>query len=114
VALFFDQAWFDSRLSALGLTRSEIALALGLSTADVEEIWKDQRELSARDVGLLAQLLAASPHEIAVHAGVSTPVPSAHKSDAALIERLDRLEASLSRVERALSEIKALMTKSSK
>jgi transcriptional regulator with XRE-family HTH domain len=114
VALFFDQAWFDSRLSALGLTRSEIALALGLTSAEIEEIWKDQRELSARDVGTLAQLLAASPHEIATHAGVSTPIPSAHKSDPALIARLDRLEESLTRVERELSEIKASIAKGKK
>jgi transcriptional regulator with XRE-family HTH domain len=113
MALFFDQAWFDAQLSALGLTRSEIALALGLTGSEVDEIWKDQRELSARDVATLAQLLAASPHEIAVHAGVSTPVPSAHKPDAALSKRLDKLELTLERVERDLAEIKAMISKRS-
>jgi transcriptional regulator with XRE-family HTH domain len=110
LALFFDQAWFDAQLQALGLSRAEIALALGLTASQVEEIWKDQRELSARDVSTLAQLLAASPHEIAVHAGISTPVPS-HASDAAVAKRLDKLEASLERIERDLADIKAMLSK---
>jgi hypothetical protein len=110
MALFFDQAWFDAQLQALGLTRAEIALALGLKTTEVEEIWKDQRELSARDVATLAQLLAASPHEIAVRAGVSTPLPSVQSTDAAVSKRLDKLEAGLERVERALAEIKTMVS----
>jgi transcriptional regulator with XRE-family HTH domain len=111
MALFFDQAWFDAQLQALGLTRTEIALALGLTSSEVEEIWKDQRELTPRDVATLAQLLAASPHEIAVRAGVSTPLPSTHGTDGAVTKRLDRVEASLERVERELANIKAMLSK---
>jgi hypothetical protein len=112
MALFFDQAWFDAQLAALGLSRDEIALALGLKTTEVDEIWKDQRELSARDVATLAQLLAAAPHEIASHAGVSTPLPSANRADAETLKRLERLEATLERVERDIVAIKTAIAKS--
>ncbi|HEY4943753.1 MAG TPA: hypothetical protein VII56_20160 [Rhizomicrobium sp.] len=101
MALFFDSAWFDARLKAAGLARADAAAALGLSAEEISELWKDQRELSAGDVRILAGLLAAPPAEIASRAGVSTPVPKELPADA-LAERLER-------VERALAEIKALL-----
>lgn len=101
MALFFDGEWFDARLSAVHLTRADLARALGLGETEIGEIWKDQRELSARDVALIAALLNASAQDVAKHAGVSTPVP---RSDAHsdLAKRLER-------VERELEEIKALL-----
>ena len=111
MALFFDQSWFDAQLSALGLSRVEVALALGLTQPEVDEIWKDQRELSARDVATLAQLLAASPHEIATRAGISTPVPASAASDTATAKRLDRIEATLARLESEIAQIKLLVNK---
>ena len=112
MALFFDQSWFDAQLAALGLSRAEVALALGLSASEIDEIWKDQRELSARDVATLAQLLAATPHEIALHAGVSTPLPAAGRSDAETLKRLDRVEATLERLARDVAAIKEAVSKS--
>jgi len=47
-----------------------------LSEIQVNEVWKDQRELSAGQVSVLAHLLDVSVEEIAHHAGISTPVPS--------------------------------------
>lgn len=108
MALFFDQTWFDAQLSALGLTRDEVALALGLHREQIDEIWKDQRELSARDVTTLAQLLAASPHEIATRAGVSTPVPAATPADANA-RRVGEIDARLTRLEHEVAELKALL-----
>ncbi len=103
MALFFDSVWFDAKLAAAHLARGDLARALNVSESEIADMWKDQRELSARDVALLAALLNATPQEIAQHAGISTPVPSANPSFA-------DTEARLARVERELEEIKALLT----
>lgn len=75
MALFFDRRWFDSRLEELGLARDIVAGALQLSDGQVEEVWKDQRELSEAQVSTLAHLLNVTVEEIAHHAGISTPIP---------------------------------------
>ncbi|HEX3674528.1 MAG TPA: helix-turn-helix transcriptional regulator [Rhizomicrobium sp.] len=98
MALFFDTAWFDARLAATGLTRAQLAAALGLSEEQVAEIWKDQREISAKEVAMLAALFGATVEEIAHHAGISTPVPKAEAPG---------IEARLTKVERELAELKA-------
>jgi transcriptional regulator with XRE-family HTH domain len=104
MALFFDSAWFDARLAAMGLKRSDVAAALALGAEQISELWKDQRELSAGDVRTLSSLLGVSPADIAEHAGVSTPVPRSASTDA-----LAHLNERLDRVERTLAEIKALV-----
>jgi transcriptional regulator with XRE-family HTH domain len=104
MALFFDSAWFDARLEASGLRRTDVAAALGLSADQISELWKDQRELSAANVRTLSALLGVPPAEIASRAGVSTPVPKESPSDA-----LAHLNERLDRVERTLAEIKALV-----
>jgi transcriptional regulator with XRE-family HTH domain len=101
MALFFDGAWFDERLVSLGLSRATLAAALGLTEQELAEVWKDQRELSARDVAMLASLLGTTPEDIALRAGVSTPVPRAASSDPAL----KAIEERLARVEAMLEEI---------
>ena len=105
MALFFDTAWFDQRLASLGLVRATVAMALGLSDREIGEIWKDQREVSARDVAILANLLDATPAEIAERAGISTPVPKAAPADPSLKEISERL----ARIETALAELTALV-----
>ena len=44
MALFFDKSWFNERLAAVGLSRANIAAALGLTDSELAEVWKDQRE----------------------------------------------------------------------
>ena len=88
MALFFDSEWFDSRLTAAGLKRADAAAVLGLGENEIAELWKDQRELSARDVRLLAALLGATREEVARRAGVSTPAP--REDDTGIVERLAR------------------------
>ncbi|MGH9806414.1 MAG: DNA-binding protein, partial [Terriglobia bacterium] len=100
MALFFDAEWFDARLAAAGLTRSVLAEALGLDDAQIAEVWKDQREVSAREVSVMAALLGATPRDIAHHAGISTPVPKDQGE-------LDDIRARLERIERALDELKS-------
>lgn len=112
MALFFDQEWFDAKLREAGRTRDDVASALGLSRAEVEEIWKDQRELASREVSVLAGLLAASSAEVANKAGISTPVPAApaqESGNAALMTRLDAMDARLARIERALADFQSLI-----
>ena len=104
MALFFDTAWFDAKLASAHLTRRDAARALGLSDDEIAEVWKDRRELSAHDVAMLAALLAATPREIAQHAGISTPVPKAQEAVS-----LTDLAARLERVEAELAQIKALL-----
>ena len=101
MALFFDTAWFDARLAATGLTRGHLAATLGLSEEQVAEIWKDQREISANEVAVLAALFGVTAQDIAHHAGISTPMPKAAAPD---------IEARLAKVERELAELKAQLT----
>jgi len=104
MALFFDSQWFDARLAGAGLKRDDVATALGLSAEQIAEVWKDQRELSANDVRLLAALLSVPAAEIASRAGISTPVPNDAPS-----HELAEIGKRLARVERALAELKALV-----
>ncbi|MEI9991076.1 MAG: hypothetical protein WDM86_13650 [Rhizomicrobium sp.] len=106
MALFFDSVWFDARLASAGLTRATVAAALGLTEAQVAELWKDQREMSANDVRVLSALLAVPAAEIADRAGISTPVPKEAAADAVALRELSERVA---RVEGALAEIKSLI-----
>jgi hypothetical protein len=104
MALFFDAAWFDARLASLGLARATLAVALGLPEAALAEIWKDQRELSVRDVAIIAALLGTSGEDVAQHAGISTPVPRAASDPRALADIIARLD----RIEQALTDLTTL------
>lgn len=102
MALFFDAAWFDAQLAERHLTRAMLAALLGHPEAAIHEMFKDQRELSPRDVGELARLLNQAPEMIALKAGVSTPVPSA---PATMDKRFEAFEARLARIEAMLAEL---------
>lgn len=75
MALFFNQDWFAARMAARHLTAQVVARALGLSAAQWRAVTCDQRELRAREVVRLAQLLESTPQEIAIEAGIGTPRP---------------------------------------
>jgi transcriptional regulator with XRE-family HTH domain len=107
MALFFDGEWFDARLAAVHLSRGDVARALGINDEALGEIWKDQRELSAKDVTILAALLAVSPQDIARHAGISTPVPSAQPTLAELAARLEKVEADVAQLRARLADAKS-------
>lgn len=106
MALFFDKDWFDAALARAGLRRGDLALALGLGEEEIAEVWKDQRELSARDVATIAVLLAVPAAEIADRAGVSTPVP---RPLTPAERTLDRISERLDRIEGKLDALKALL-----
>lgn len=104
MALFFDAAWFDARLGERGLSREVLAAAASLSVQDLALAFKDQRELSAAEVTVFAELLGVEAAEVAAHAGISTPVPDAEPGSAARIATLERrvaaLEAEVARLSR--------------
>lgn len=102
MALFFDTEWFDARLAASHLSRADVARALGVDEHAVADIWKDQRELSARDVATLAALLAVPVNEIATRAGISTPVPKSQPTLNDVVARLERVEAELAQLKARL------------
>ena len=101
MALFFDADWFDARLAERGLSRAVLAAGAGLSEAELVLVFKDQRELSAAEVAVFAELLGAPAAEVASRAGVSTPTPGgadAAARIAALERRVAALEAELARL----------------
>lgn len=97
MALFFDAPWFDEKLSERGVSREVMAAVAGLSVAELAEVFKDQREVSAGQVAAFAELLGVTPAEVADRAGVSTPTPgaSAEARVAELQRRVAALEAEL-------------------
>jgi transcriptional regulator with XRE-family HTH domain len=109
MALFFDVRWFDSRLSAMGISHADVANALGLSAEELREMWKDQRELSVRDVRLLAALLGTDVKEISERAGIATPVPRASADIGEVAQKLEGLIERVERIERNIEDIKKLL-----
>lgn len=103
MALFFDQDWFDAQLGRLHMRREDMGVMLGLDATGTAELWKDQRELSADDVAILAALFNVPAAEVASHAGISTPVPSqGGVDDRAILARLDAIESKLDAILAAL------------
>lgn len=102
MALFFDADWFDARLGERGLSRPVMAAAMGLQPEQLALIFKDQRELSAGEVAIIAELFGVQAAEVAARAGISTPVPGkAERSDdriVALERRVALLEAEMAQL----------------
>ena len=94
MALFFDAPWFDGKLAERGLSRAVMAAVAGLSEAELAEVFKDQREVSAGQVAAFAELLGVTAGEVADRAGVSTPAPQDDRV-ADLERRVAALEAEI-------------------
>jgi hypothetical protein len=105
MALFFDAEWFDARLAGRGVSRTVLAAGAGMSEADLALVFKDQRELSAAEVAVFAELLGVEVKEVAERAGVSTPLPGggAEARIATLERRMEALEAEVTRLRQAQS-----------
>ena len=102
MALFFDRQWFEEKLAERELNQRILAAAAGMSEAELALAFKDQRELSAEEVGIFADLLGVPAAEIADRAGVSTPIPG--RSD--LAERVQALEKKVVALEAELARLK--------
>jgi uncharacterized protein YceH (UPF0502 family) len=103
MALFFDAEWCDARLAERGLTGAVLAAGAGLSEADISLVYKDQREVTAREVAIFAELLGVAAAEVASRAGVSTPAPA---EAGGLEARVAALERRLAMIEAALAALK--------
>lgn len=115
MALFFDQDWFDTRLRACGLTRDDVASDLRLTRDEIDEIWKDQREISVNEVTMLARLLKVPASDVATHAGVATPTPPSGVAAgpaadvSVLMNKLEEMDQRLGRMERAIAELQSMI-----
>lgn len=98
MALFFDGAWYDQRLSERGLSRAVLAAVAGMAETDLALAFKDQRELSVQEINAFAELLGVPAAEAASRAGVRPPPPSDRDRLAALEDRVAALEAQLARL----------------
>jgi uncharacterized protein YceH (UPF0502 family) len=116
MALFFDQNWFNEQLDRAGLTKADLAQSLGLTAAELDAMWKDQREIHEREIGTMALLLGVPEAEVRKRGGIQgspearaalraqrTPAPAPRPAPpgdiearlAALEDRLAALEARL-------------------
>ena len=73
MGIFFDQDWFDDRLKAAGLTHAAMAQAAGMTSDEIDMVFRDQRELEGAEVHAIARMLSADPREVANRAGVADP-----------------------------------------
>jgi len=112
MALFFDQEWFDGKLGARGKTRDDVAAVLRIARNEVDEIFKDQRELSPNEVTMFARLIGEPLADVVSRAGIATPMPLAPATpgdDKAVLARLDEMEQRLIRIERAIADLQSLV-----
>jgi transcriptional regulator with XRE-family HTH domain len=107
MALFFDQEWFDAKLNERGLNRLALAAILGIGSSELDAMWKDQREISPREVTLLAEMLGVTTKEIAERGGAATPIPKAADDMGQVLARLEALDARLKKLEQGQSELMA-------
>ena len=103
MALFFDAPWFDEKLKERGLERAVLAAVAGLSEAELSLVFKDQMELSAGQVAAFAELLGVTVRDIAVRAGVSTPIPAGPSLED---QRLSDLEARVAALEAEVTRLR--------
>lgn len=102
MALFFDRDWYDEQLAQRGLSRAVLAAVAQMDTASLDLAFKDQRELSWRELSAFAELLGVSTAEAALRAGVRPPPDPADARD----RRIAGLEARVSALEARLAALK--------
>lgn len=114
MALFFDARWFDERLAARGLDRDAVAALFRCTRDEIDDLFKDQREMMPHEVRALAELIGEPIPEVVNRAGVATPEPVTMPDGSGiearvLVARLDELNGRMEHIERAIVELKSLI-----
>lgn len=103
MSLWFDVAWFDSRLAARGLDRAALAHAAGLNRSDLQALFANARAPSAFEVAAFAEVLNADLVEVSLKCGIAARGPAHTGTTSARIEsieaRLDAMDAWLAEFE---------------
>ena len=90
------------RLNHVAIAVPDLAAAAQMDEASLDLAFKDQRELSWRELSAFAELLGVMPAEAALRAGVRPPPEPADAHD----RRLVALEARVSALEARLAALK--------
>ncbi len=102
----------------MGYSKADLASHLEFEEAELDEVWKDQRELLPHHVKQISEFLNVTVEEIVDRAGVATPVPSlaanlgSSSSMDSLALQLEELNGRLQKLERGVADIKAMLLES--
>lgn len=104
MSLFFDVAWFESRLAALSMDQAALAAASGIEPRDLQRLFANERAPSAAELAALAEILRADLIEVTLRSGVAERGGAPGGDASARIEsieaRLDAMDAWLAEFER--------------
>lgn len=101
MALFFDRDWYEARLAERGLGRAVLAAIADMDETALDLAFKDQRELSPKELAAFAELLGVTVGEAAVRAGVRLAPDPTDARDL----RIARLEARVAALEARLARL---------
>ncbi len=102
MALFFDSRWFDDHLATVGQNRDALAAHLGLSRTEIDMAFKDQRELTGKEVTALAAFIGQPVAEVVNRAGIATPQPG---TTTPAPDRIERLEQRIHTLEKQVADL---------
>jgi len=104
MSLFFDAVWFDARLAARKLDRTALAIAVGIEPAELHRIFTHEREPSAEELRVFAQVLDSDLVEVTLKCGVATRAASEGADSG---DRISDIEARLDAIDSWLAEFEA-------
>jgi len=94
VSLFFDAAWFDTRLRERGLDRAALAVASGLDRVELHRIFTNERAATAEELNAFATVLGADLLEVTLRSGVANRESDGVRGAEGRIESIEaRLDA---------------------
>lgn len=104
MALFFDAAWFDTRLAEKNLDRGALAACAGLERSELHRLFIHERAPTAAELNAFAELLGADLVEISLRCGVANP-DAAPVDDPSL--RIESMESRLDEIDQWLDSLEA-------
>ncbi|MDZ4691625.1 helix-turn-helix transcriptional regulator [Terricaulis sp.] len=104
MSLFFDAVWFDAKLAARKLDRTALAIAVGIEPTELHRIFTHEREPTAEELAVFANVLGSDLVEVTLKSGVA---PRATPEDADSGDRISDIEARLDAIDTWLAEFEA-------